>query len=184
LPAAAIISAIYLFWLLTLGIILVEIYGDNKIQPRKLVLSLVQNPLLLSVLAGLIIVVFRIQLPGFLDKTIRLFAGSVTAVVLFSLGIFLGMQQFGKLQEWYRVLVLVVLTMLILPFIFYLVLAQTNIPAQLLKASVIDASMPLGLTPYALSVLYNLKTTLVARVVVLGTMVSVLVIPLWMVILG
>ncbi len=184
LPAAAIISAIYLFWLLTLGIILIEIYGEEQIHPKKLALNLVQNPLLLSVIAGLLIVFLRIELPEFAVKTIQLFAGSVTAVVLFSLGIFLGKQKTGKLKEWYGVFILVGLTMLILPFIFYQVLLQTDIPTRLLKASVIDASMPLGLTPYVLSEMYKLKTTLVARIVVFGTIISVVVIPFWMVILG
>jgi predicted permease len=40
--------------------------------------------------------------------------------------------------------------------------------------------MPLGLTPYALSVQYQLETKLFARIVVLGTLLSIFVIPLWM----
>ena len=47
----------------------------------------------MSVFAGLIIVVFKIKMPEFIDKTIEIFAGSVTAIVLFSLGLFLGIQK-------------------------------------------------------------------------------------------
>lgn len=184
LPVAAIIAAIFVFWLLTLTIILIEAFGEEKIQPKKLLISLAQNPLLLSVFIGLTLVVFKIELPEVAEKTIQLFANSVTAVVLFSLGIFLGMQKVGKLKEWYHVTIWVAVTMLVLPFAFYLTLTFFDIESQFLKASVIDAAMPLGLTPYALSVQYKLNTTLVARIVVLGTLLSMIIIPLWMVFLG
>ncbi|NQU52613.1 MAG: AEC family transporter [Bacteroidetes bacterium] len=184
LPVAAIISAIYVFWLLTLGIIMIEVFGEEKLQPKKLLLSLAQNPLLISVFVGLAIVVFKIKMPTIAEKTIQLFADSVTAVVLFSLGIFLGMQKIGNLKEWYRVIAFVSFTMLVLPFIFYEFLILLNFETSLLKATVIDAAMPLGLTPYALSVRYKLNTTLVARIVVLGTLLSMVIIPLWMAFLG
>jgi len=179
LPAAAIISAVFVFWMLTLALVLVEISGEEKPHLKKLALNLVQNPLLLSVFVGMAIVLFRIELPEFISKTISFFADSVTAVVLFSLGIFLGMQNIGKLKEWYRVFAFVLATMLLLPFFYYLGLKTTSLHPELLKASVIDAAMPLGLTPYAISLQYELDTKLAARIVVLGTLLSVVIIPLW-----
>lgn len=184
LPVAAIISAVYVFWLLTLGIILIEIFGENKLHPKRVVLNLIQNPLLVSIFIGLAIILFKINLPGFAENTIQLFADSVTAVVLFSLGIFLGLQKIGNIKAWFRVLAFTGFTMLVLPFVFYQFLLLLNFEAQLIKVSVIDAAMPLGLTPYALSVLYKLETTLVARVVVLGTLLSMVIIPFWIVWLG
>lgn len=184
LPVAAIISAVYAFWLLTLAIILIEIYGSKKINPKKLGLSLVQNPLLLSVFVGLAIVFFKINLPDFIGKTIQLFADSVTAVVLFSLGVFLGMQKMGKLKEWSQVLIYVFVTMLVLPFLFYESILLLHIETPHLKAIIIDAAMPLGLTPYALAIQYKLETKLVARVVVFGTLFSLLIIPFWVSVLG
>ncbi|MEN8117582.1 MAG: AEC family transporter [Bacteroidota bacterium] len=184
LPVAAIIAATYVFWMLTLGILLVEITGEQKMQPQKLILSLVQNPLLLSVFIGLAIVLLKFKVPVVAEKTIHLFADSVTAIVLFSLGIFLGMQKIGKINEWYRVIALVGVTSLLLPFAFYEFLILMKFDTQLMKASVIDSAMPLGLTPYALSVQYKLETTMVARIVVLGTLLSVFIIPVWLVFLG
>lgn len=183
LPIAAIISAVYVFWLLTLGIILVESFGSEKIQPQKLLKSLAQNPLLLSVFVGLAIVFFNIEVPVVIEKTVQLFANSVTAVVLFSLGIFLGMQKIGNVKDWYQTALWVGLTMLILPFVYYQLLLVLNVKPDILKPSVIDAAMPLGLTPYALSVQYKLNTTLLARIVVLGTLLCLFIFPLWMIFL-
>ena len=184
LPVAAIISAVYVFWLLTLAIILIEIYGDEKINSRKLLLSLAKNPLLISVFVGLAIVVFEIQLPEFAEKTITLFSDSVTAVVLFSLGIFLGMHHFGNLRRWMVVSGWTLVAMVVLPALFWGSLQFLSFPNEQLKASILDSAMPMGLTPYALSIQYRLKTTLVARIVVLGTLLSMIIIPLWLVILG
>ena len=184
LPAAALISAVYVFWLLTLAILLIELFGEKKIHSKKLFLSLVQNPLLLSVFVGLAIVFLQIKLPFFAEKTIELFADSVTAVVLFSLGIFLGMQKIGKPKEWILVAVLTVITMFVMPFIFYLIILPAGINSTHLKAIIIDAAMPLGVTPYVLALQYKLETTLIARVIVFGTMLSVIAIPIWIVILG
>ncbi|HYQ56431.1 MAG TPA: AEC family transporter [Draconibacterium sp.] len=181
LPVAAIISAIFVFWLLTLALIVIEISGEEKLQIKTLFLNLIKNPLLLSVFVGLILVVFRIKLPEFVSDTIQLFADSVTAVVLFSLGIFLGMQKIGKLSEWYTVFGFVVLTMIVLPLAYYQALRFTNFSPSFLNASVIDAAMPLGVTPYAISLQYQLDTKLAARIVVLGTFLSIFIIPLWMV---
>jgi predicted permease len=184
LPVAAIISAVYVFWLLTLGIILVEINGVQQINIRKQIISLLKNPLLLSVFAGLIIVVFNIQLPEVAEKTIYLFSNSVTAVVLFSLGIFLGLHKIGNPKEWMNALYLSLITILVLPFVFYLTIKNAGMDALQFKATVLDSAMPLGLTPYVLSVQYKLEVSLVSRIVVLATLLSIFVIPLWMVILG
>ncbi len=184
LPVAAIISAVYVFWMLTLAIILIEIHENESFNPRKLILSLVQNPLLISVFVGLGIVSFNITLPGFVEKTIGFFSQSVTAVVLFSLGIFLGMQKAGAPREWVQVTLFSLGAMILLPALFYGILQATPIPTDEMKATVLDAAMPLGLTPYALSVQYKLETKLFARIVVLGTVLSMILIPLWMVVLG
>jgi hypothetical protein len=184
LPVAAIISAVYVFWLLTLGIILIEINGENRLNGKKLFLSLVQNPLLLSVFAGLFIVVFQIKLPDFAEKTILLFSNSVTAVVLFSLGIFLGLHKIGNPKDWLKAFLFSLITMLVLPFVFYEIVKNTGLDSMQFKATILDSAMPLGLTPYVLSVQYKLESSLVARIVVLATLLSLIIIPLWMVWLG
>jgi predicted permease len=184
LPVAALLSAVYIFWMLTLGLILIEAHGQKKFSLKRVGRSLIGNPLLISVFVGIAIVSFDISLPSFAEKTLRLFSDSVTAVVLFSLGIFLGLQDFGKPREWIQVAVFTAVTMFLLPAIFYGLLQFSNLPSDQLKSTILDAAMPLGLTPYALSVQYQLETKLFARIVVLGTLLSIFVIPLWITIMG
>jgi len=184
LPTAAILSAVYLFWLFTLGLVLIEALGEDKIKPKKIVLNLLKNPLLISVFVGLAIVFFNIKLPGAIEKTINLFSNSVTAIVLFALGLFLGTQEIGKLKEWRMVCIFVLVTMLVLPACYYAYLTLVNFNQAQTNASILDAAMPLGLTPYVLALQFKLESKLAARIVVLGTLLSVFIIPLWMVCLG
>ncbi len=184
LPTAAILSAVYIFWLLTLGVALIESNKEKQISVKKIIFNLFKNPLLISIFIGLLIVMFKIELPTIFEKTINLFSGSVTAIVLFSLGIFLGFNKIGHPREWVQVFIFVVAIMLVFPFVFYLSVKHAGMSPMQLKASVLDSAMPLGLTPYVLSVQYKLETTIVARIVVLATLLSVFIIPMWMVFLG
>ena len=185
LPVAAILSAVYVFWLLTLALVLVEVHAEEgQLHISKLMASLVKNPLLLSVMVGVLILAFNIRLPAALAKTISMFSGSVTPIVLFSLGIFMGFQSRGTLRDWAFTGVFVVITMILFPALFHLSIRGSNMPADYIKASILDAAMPLGLTPYALSQQYHLDTPFTARTVVLATLVSVVILPIWSLILG
>ncbi len=176
---------IYVFWLLTLGLLLVETRGDTPFHPGKLALKLVTNPLLMSVIIGLFMAVTGLRLPGILSRSLSMLSQSVTPVVLFSLGIFMGFQKIGDIKEWGHVALFALVIMLILPGIFFLIASKTGWLEGLdLKASVLEAAMPVGLTSYALSQQYRLDTSFTARVVLLSTSLSLIFLPLWIVILG
>jgi hypothetical protein len=181
LPVAAVLAAVYVFWLLTLGIVLIEINGDDRLNMKHLLFSLLKNPLLLSVFAGLIIVVFNLKLPEIAEETILLFSNSVTAIVLFSLGIFLGLHKIGNPKDWFTALLWSLIITVVLPFIFYHSIKNTGMDSLQLKATILDSAMPLGLTPYALAVQYKLEVPLVSRIVVVSTLLAIVIIPLWMV---
>jgi predicted permease len=185
LHLGALLSAVYVFWLLTLGLLLVETTGDSPFHPGQLALKLLTNPLLLSVVIGLFLAITGLRLPGILSRSFSMLAQSVTPLVLFSLGIFMGFQTIGPLREWGHIFLFSLVIMLALPGIFYLVSAHTGwLEGINLKASILEAAMPVGLTPYALSQQYRLDTTFTARVVLLSTSLSLILLPLWIVILG
>lgn len=183
LAESTLLSTIYLFWLFTLGIILVEVLGDGSVSPIIILKNLARNPLLLAVLFGLLVALLKIEIPEMIIKTIDLFANSVTAVVLFSLGLFLGTHPFGSLKEWLPVFAFSIVILLVLPLIYWGVIRISGQSFDM-RTSVLDAAMPMGLTPYVLSVKYKLNATFAAKVVVLSTILSVLTLPLWIQILG
>lgn len=184
LPVAGVLSAVYVFWLLTLGLILVETNGEEPFHPGKLASGLMANPLLISVFTGLLLALFHIRLPGVIDKSISMMSASVTPVVLFSLGIFIGFQKTGHWREWKVVAVFTLFIMVILPGLYYLSVSAFPVRGFATEASILEAAMPLGLTPYALSHHYKLDTTFAARVVIFSTILSLVILPVWIAILG
>jgi predicted permease len=182
LPEATMISAVYVFWMFTLGIFLVEYFGDHKVHFKELILRLVANPLLIAVFIGLFIAVNQIQLPKVISAGLDIFANSVTAVVLFSLGLFMGKQPFGKLRDWLPVLAFSLIILFVLPLLFWLVLRPFT-DSSLSKAWVLEAAMPMGLTAYALCMKYKLNAEFASTTVVLSTLLALLSLPVWLVFL-
>ena len=182
LPEATMISAVYVFWLFTLGIFLVEYYGDHKVHFRELLVRLITNPLLIAVFIGLFIAVNHLKLPQIVMTGLDLFANSVTAVVLFSLGLFMGKQPVGKLRDWLPVLAFSLGILFVLPFLFALILRPFT-DQSYTKAWILESAMPMGLTAYALCLKYKLNTEFASRTVVLSTLLALLSLPFWLVFL-
>jgi len=182
LPEATMISAVYIFWLFTLGIFLVEYFGDHKVHLRELLVRLITNPLLIAVFIGLFIAVNHIQLPKIILSGLDIFANSVTAVVLFSLGLFMGKQPVGKLKEWIPVLVFSLIILFVLPFLFLVVL-KPFADLRISKTWILEAAMPMGLTAYALCLKYKLNTEFASRTVVVSTLLALFSLPFWLVFL-
>lgn len=178
---AVMISAVYLFWMFTLALILIEITGHEKVHIGILLKKLAMNPLLIAVILGIAASYLKIKLDSSVMKSVDLFGQSVTAIVLFSLGLFLGSQKIGSKKEWLPVLLLTMAIMVVIPGIFFLILRGSNLNHIQLQASVLEAAMPMGLTAYALAQQHNLNAILAGRLVVLSTIFAVVILPAWMV---
>jgi predicted permease len=181
LGPAILISAVYLFWMFTLAIILIEVTGHEKVHILRIFQKLFTNPLLISVLVGLLASWFKIPVQSSLMKTVDLFGQSVTSIVLFSLGIFLGSQQIGSRKEWWPVLGLSVMVMIILPGIYYFLAKGSGMTSLQFRTSILDAAMPMGLTAYTMTEQYQLNALLTGRLVILSTLLAAIILPAWIV---
>ena len=181
LSSAILLSAVYPFWMFTLAIVLIEITGHEKMYLLLILRKLATNPLLLAVLFGIVASFFKIPMQSTLMKTLDLFSQSVTAVVLFSLGIFLGSQQIGSRKEWWPVFGLSMVIMIILPGLFYLLAKESGMTTIQFRASILDSAMPMGLSAYAMTEQYQLNALLTGRLVILSTVLAAVILPLWIV---
>lgn len=182
-PSAILLSGVYPVWMFTLAIGLIEITGHEKVHYFLIFKRLFTNPLILSVALGVLVSFFEISLPSAMMRTLDLFGQSVTAVVLLSLGIFLGSQPVGKPKEWWPVLGLAIAIMIILPGLFYLAAkGQGGMSNLQFRASILDAAMPMGLTAYAMTEQYQLNALLTGRLVILSTLLAAIILPVWIVI--
>jgi predicted permease len=180
----SIILGIYLFWIFTLGIYYLEMKKDKKRPIKAVVINLVKNPLLIGVLAGIIASFIGISKQNVLLKSTEMIARSATPVVLFSIGIFISQIKIGTIREWGGIGLFTIAKLLILPFLLYIFLVQFKLIQLPYQLSVIEASMPLALTPYALSQEYDMDAGFIAKSILLTTILSVLIIPFWVVFLA
>lgn len=181
LPEASLLAAVYLFWMFTIGIGFLEFWNQKKngTVVYKILLRLIKNPLLLAVFFGLVFSYFGIRIPLVFQRSIDMLATSVSPVVLVVIGLFLGNIKFGKFKEWIPSGIFSITTLLILPAAFFLVIKALGLETEDFSLSIVDAAMPLAITPFALVQEYNLDKEFVARAIVLSTIFSVITIPFW-----
>jgi predicted permease len=183
LPEASLITGITLFWVFTLGIGYLEFQQNKKITPLKLFKNLLKNPLLLAVLFGLLFSSLNLTLPELLQSPLEMLSTSVTPVVLLIIGLFLGHAKLGNLSKWKGPFGLSLTTLILLPMIFYGIIKLTNFNSIQLTPSLIDAAMPIAITPFALADEYKLDQAFIARSIVLSTILSIVSLPFWISIL-
>jgi predicted permease len=184
-PTATLIVAIYLFWLFTVGIGYLDYsMGENKKNiARNIIKNLLTNPLLISVILGILIGSLKITLPSVLLKSLDMVTASVTPTVLIVIGLFIGKSKFGKLSNWLPVLLFSILKLAILPAIFYFGVKFSGASLSQFPNSIIQAAMPLAITPFAIADKYSLNKDFIARSIVLSTILSVVSLPFWISIL-
>lgn len=173
--------ALYLFWMFTFGIFYLERTRNPNAGLTDVLKNLLKNPLLIAVIAGAIFSAIPLKPDNLLYKTMDILARSATPVVLFSIGIFISQIKAGSLKEWKGVSLYLLVKLAALPAILYIALWLLNLTNGEFKLSVIEASMPLALTPYALSQEYEMDGEFITRSIMLTTIISVVTIPFWIV---
>ena len=180
LPSISLIVAVYLFWIFTVGIGFLErTHAKQRGALKHVVFQLFSNPLLLAVLLGLIFAGSSFHVPFVIQSAIDTLAASVTPVVLVVIGLFLGHSTIGKPKEWIPVFLFSIATLLLLPALFYAGISLAGHQPSDFSLSIIEAGMPLAITPFALADEYHLDKVFIARSIVMSTILSVVTIPFW-----
>jgi len=172
--------ALYTLILFTFGIGVLEFSVHKKLS-SKILLDALKNPLLLAVIFSVIILATDTTLPFVFSKTVDLLAGGATPIILISLGIFLA-RELPKV-EYKHVVGLVGLKLFVVPTIFLLyfyVAGQTEV----LAISVLEAGMPMAITPFILAELYPMEREIIAIGIVVSCILSIFTLPLLMVLVG
>ena len=186
LPIASLLVAIYLFWLFAVRIEYLDCttQKNKKNVIKDIVQNLFKNPLLLAVILGIIIGSLKITLPNVLLRSLDMITASVTPTVLIVIGLFIGKSKIGKLSSWFPVLMFSILILILMPALYYFGLKLFGFVPSQFSSSIIQAAMPLAITPFALADKYDLDKNFIARSIVLSTILSILTLSSWISILA
>ena len=167
----------YLIVIFTLGIGRLEyIKGKGDFSIKKLAISIATNPLLLSTVIGLAILMFKIPIPDLIAKTIKMVAVSASPTVLLALGIFMIKHKLHR-EVLFHASTIAILKLLLVPLLF-LICSVSLFSNQNFDVSIIMAAMPVAITPFVLSEIYDLDKRIVVTSIIVSTILSIISIPL------
>lgn len=171
--------AIYTLILFSLGLGILE-YSIHQKLNVKVFKKVFKNPLLLATISAILLLSFNIKLPPFIDQTINILSISAIPIMLISLGIFLT-QKIPKIVDYTHVAILVTLKLIFMPTLFYLYfIYEYN---SILIISILEAAMPIAITPFILSETYPMEKEIIIVSIILSSILSIITLPLLMIVL-
>jgi predicted permease len=174
----SVLIAIYVVVLFTLGVGLLEASKERGVGAPASILGVLKNPLLIASVAGVLIVFLGLRLPPFLRETLSMLKASASPVVIISLGIFI-VRRISPGKILAHVIAISLLRLAVVPILFFAAGRALHL-SPAFAVSVVEAGMPLGVTPFALASLYPLEKDVLGSAVVLSTLLSVATLPVLM----
>jgi predicted permease len=139
----------------------------------------VNNPLIISILLGLLVNITGIVLPEFIQNSLTLISKPAIALALFILGASL---TFYKVRQELTFISIACFSKLILLPILVLVTSQYifNLNSFVVAVLVILSACPTGVNAYLIAAGHQKHQQTVAGTIVLSTLLSVITIPIWL----
>ncbi len=164
---------------------LLEWYGNGEKLSRgkllrKVMLSLLRNPILIATLLGGAACVARLPIPEVLLKFLRMGAATAVPCALVAQGMVLSMQmtsEVGGESHPGRQIVVQLVKLVLMPLLTWLALDALDVSPAWLVAGVVLAAMPTGSISYVISETYGVGERDCSQIILLGTAVSVLTVP-------
>jgi predicted permease len=181
LHAASLVVAVYNFWIFSvvIGYIDSTLHREDKGILRGAISNLCKNPLLIAVVLGTVVAGFHVPVPGVITKSLDMISASGTPTVLIVIGLFIGQSKIGGIKEWVPIFAFSLSKLMILPALFFYGVCLFGSPAHNYLVSIIEAAMPLAITPFALADRYDLNKEFIMRSIVLSTILSVVSLTFW-----
>jgi len=175
--SVAIHIVIYVLILFTLGIAILEWSQRTMDSLGKILLKVITSPLVITSLIGILVLAFRLEAPEVIHKSISLLAGSASPIALLSLGIFIGHKIHWDMSMLHATAISFA-KLLLVPLVFLGASYIFNIRGGF-SVSILEAAMPLAVTPFALSQVYNLNRHVISNAVLISTILSMVTLPLF-----
>ncbi len=139
----------------------------------KIKIESIRNPILLSVICGLVLNLLKIPKVAFLFNAIKILGDSAPGVALFALGLWIGVRGI-KIKR--NVIALCLYKLIVLPTIFLLLYfsGTFTINETIFKIALLEATMPLAITNFVFAKKYGKLAEEISSAIVLTTFASLL----------
>lgn len=151
----------------------------NRDSDRKgLVKKVLVHPCMIAVYIGMFLMLTRIPLPGFMDKTVTALSSCTTAMTMVYIGTILSDVDW-KTMVTGKQIYFALLRLIVIPLIVWLPCLFLHVDPLITGVSVFLAAMPAGSTTSLLAAKYGADEDSAAKCVVFTTALSVVTLPLW-----
>ncbi|MBQ3665616.1 MAG: AEC family transporter [Lachnospiraceae bacterium] len=158
-----------------------ETKQDSKDNIKKAVIGICKNPIILSILSGMILSCINFHLPKILYKTVSNIGSLTTPLALIAIGAgFEGKKAIKKLGP---TIAATLIKLVLQPAIFLPVAIMMNFETDKIVAALIMLGAPTTATSYIMSKNMGHEGVLSASIVVLTTLLSAFTITIWVFVL-
>ena len=136
------------------------------------------NPMLISMLVGMIIGIAGIKLPGWFSSAVSSSADCMSPIAMLLTGITVAASDLKKILTNVRIYIVSVIRLILIPLIFIGILYFVKPDNTLAICAVCSVAMPLGLNTIVIPNAYGKDTTVAAGMAVISHLMSCITIPL------
>lgn len=160
-----------------LAVIILEIFRGGRIDVKKIVKGIITNPLILSSMAGLILLFLNIKLPYFIEKSINDISKIATPLALIILG---GSFEFNKVSGNIKQIFIGVMgKLIIVPIIFIPIAIKLGFRYIELATLMIMLTAPTAVSSFTMAEQMDGDGELAGQLVVFSSAASVFTIFIW-----
>jgi predicted permease len=169
------IIAIHIGVAFTVGLFFLELSTQDSLHHsmRAILQKLIRNPLLLSVLAGILVIIFDIPVPAAIYEATYMLGVSASPIVLIAVGTFIA-TEWSPRKNIHHAINITAIKLIAMPTMFLLVGQYFFAPSDLLHISILEAAMPIALSNFALAEEYPMDKKITANAIILSTIVSII----------
>jgi malonate transporter len=167
------------------SITLLELYhlGDAPKRDglKQVAKGLTKNPLIISILVGILISVVGLKIPSPLSTFLDLVGGTTSAVAVFMLGAFLYGKEYSNLKNAFG---LSLLRIMFLPTLAFGTLTLFNLPSTSNSLLVLMHAMPVAVSLSVFSQRYNFYKETIASLTLISSVGAIIYLNIWLTILA
>ena len=169
----------------TISITILELYRLEQSTVwnglKHVVRRLSRNPLVVSILFGILLSVTRVELPSPVSASLHMLGGTTSAVAIFMLGVFLYGRKYTNIVEAFG---LSLLRIVFLPIVALLTTLLFNLLDVERSVLVLMHGMPVAISMIILSERYDFYKETIASLILISSLGAGLYLNLWLIALG
>lgn len=171
----SVLTALMAILVCTVGVALLAPRGDGPLSKIRIAF---QTPLIPSVVLGLALRGFQIELPTIVSQPMQLLGSIFTPLALYTLGAQVAAARLGRI-DWGPQILILFLKFLVAPVVSWGICRAIGISPDLTAVIVVAAATPVGVLVTIFAAEYKTESEFISTAVVISTALSPIVVTAW-----